>query len=346
MKDAFGVERGEISKATASLSDKDKAGIVAAGTGAGAYLGHKAYMGPDHWYNENIHKPWFNHHLQEALRTPSKKEVKSATQTIDDARKQGEATAAGQRKQAQKLRDRAVRAPKQMRPDFFEQQARDRAKADFLDEKASSPSTPDAMKQQVSDAQKIISDSKRQSRTKPRMTKKQAQRFIERTEVPDKKHQKAYKYNPNLPNARKNPKNVKNLKSTNWHKSKDFFRDFPKDLPGAGYRRAGGWYSKGKTGHAVAIGTMAVGAGLGYAGTRKLVSKVPNDKDVSKGFNAKAITRHFKYVPQDEVTLKNWHRVIRDPGFVTPAVTIPTASVVGLAAAKHHQKKKGKKVHL
>ena len=134
-------------------------------------------------------------------------------------------------------------------------------------------------------------------------------------------------------------------KRTNWHKSKDFFRDFPKDLPGSTYRRAGGWYSKGKTGHAVAIGAMAAGAGLGYAGTRKLVNKVPDDKKVEKRGPLKSITRHFKYVPQDEVSLKNWHKVIRDPGFVTPALAIPTASGLGYAAMRRRQKK-GKKVHL
>jgi hypothetical protein len=335
----FGVEYREVSKAQVQLGDKEKNAAVAAGTAGGAYAGHWAYLTPDHAYNEHIHKPWFDHQLQQAKKLPKKGEVETAKATIASQETKQAASAAQNKTKAVKLRERAVKAPKEMKPDFWDQQARDKSAATHLETKAAPiPDQP-----AYDRAKAVVTESERKTPRSTSMTREQADKFIERTEVPDPKHQKKYKYDASLPNARTNPKNVKAIgeHGTNWHKSKGFFRDFPKDLPGSNYRRAGGWYSKGRTGHAVAIGAMGVGAYLGYKGTKKAVESKPLNQKVDKALKVPKALR-LKYVPESEISLKNWKRVIRDPGFVTPAVTVPAAGATGYAMSAR-KKKAGKK---
>lgn len=136
------------------------------------------------------------------------------------------------------------------------------------------------------------------------------------------------------------PKNLDAIE--HWSRSKEFFREFPKDLPGSGYRRAGGWYSKGRTGHAVAVGAMGLGAYAGYKGTKALVNKVPEQKEpVGKRvkMDRPAFLRQFRYVKQDQLNLKNWSKVARDPGVIALSA-IPAAGVVGYAAMRRSQKRK------
>lgn len=119
--------------------------------------------------------------------------------------------------------------------------------------------------------------------------------------------------------------NQSNTKRANWHGSEEFHRKFPKGLPGWRTHRALSYAGKGLTGHATGAALMGGGGLAAY----KVATHKPKDK-VKKSF--------FQYVPKSQMTLKTIVRdpgfLVPVGG-----VTLAGAGGATLAARKYRKRK-------
>jgi hypothetical protein len=124
-------------------------------------------------------------------------------------------------------------------------------------------------------------------------------------------------------------------------------------MPGSNYRRAGGWYSKGKTGHAVSIAMTGLGAYAAYKGSSKLVNR---NQKVSKAAKIKGMKLKQLVDTPEKVLPKKMQphyvddnqylmepKLMKDPGFFVPAISYPAVGTAGYLAVRHGQKKKSRK---
>jgi hypothetical protein len=328
----FGVDYREVSKADKKSTAENLA--IGAGTAGGAWAGQGAVIWPDYHYNEKIHKPWFGYQKDQALKneatSPANREaakgradkvVADTDKSYPQRRKQAEAAQRGAI-EGREYKDKATGEIKRTPPDPK------RAEGIHIPE----PGEIDAKELPKYKADRELGN--RGSYQHPsKMTGQQARGFEEYIRKPPEHLQREYGFNPEK--SAGSPENKSALAESNWHKSKGFFRNFPKDLPGSNYRRAGGWYAKGKTGHAVALGAMGAGAYLGYKGTKKAVdsNKVEKKLKLPKALRPKYVTdkEHF-FSPT----------YLRDPGFMVPAGAIGGSGLTGYVLAKK-RKKSGKK---
>jgi len=330
----FGVEYRDVSKADKRRTAENVA--IGATTAGGAWAGQAAVIWPDYHYNEHIHKPWFKANHANALKNPMPEEVDRAKATV--AREEGaQAKAHEQNKQkAANARYKAVLAPKEMSEQATAAREKNLQFAEKMEAK------PEIKNKPVYDrAKETIGESERKHPHVTNMTREQAKGFTEYTRQPPEHLQSEYHYDPKKPSG--DPANVKGLTETNWHKSKGFFRNFPSDLPGSNYRRAGGWYAKGKTGHAVALAAMGTGAYLGYKGSKKIVDSGKVDKKLRV---PKKLIAALK--PQYVSDKEHWFSptYLRDPGFMVPATAITAAGGTGYVLAKKRKTKNAGKKEL
>jgi hypothetical protein len=112
-----------------------------------------------------------------------------------------------------------------------------------------------------------------------------------------------------------------------WRASNRFWRTLPDDLPYGKTRRFMSYAGKGKTGHAVALATIGAGALVG----NKVASHKIKPDPVRKvwGWQNKS--------------LKQPMTLLKDPGFVVPAVAITGAGVAGTTLALRRKNRKRKK---
>lgn len=138
----------------------------------------------------------------------------------------------------------------------------------------------------------------------------------------DKAQKKAWASHINKPKEgfKPDPKDPR-TPTEQWRTSKEFFRQFPKELPTGKTRRVMGYAFKGKTGHAVAGTMMAAGATASY----KVASGAGKRDKVKKG-----------YVPKGEWSLK----LIKDPGLMVPVAGVTTAGIAGTGLALRRKKRK------
>ena len=110
-----------------------------------------------------------------------------------------------------------------------------------------------------------------------------------------------------------------------YRTGKQFFRNFPKELPGSGARRMLGWTQKGKTGHTVAAASMATGA--------LIANRAASREHVKKGA--------LSYVPKSRM-LEDGVKgalILRDPGFLMPVAGVTTAGVAGGVVAARKRRR-------
>jgi len=213
----FGVEYRDISKAELKLGDKEKAGIAGAAAVGGAYVGHEAILRPDYWYNETVHKPWFEYQKSTAMRqrgiSKDPKERAAARAQAGrietDAKSNYErekakrskpvdvdASVEGQRKAHEAKQAKIVASGKEATP-FDEKTVRERMAANA---KPAEEMKPFALSDAQKKARADLENKGRKHLQPTRMTAEQGDKFVEYTEKPPTKRLRSkYRYKPPVP---------------------------------------------------------------------------------------------------------------------------------------------------